>query len=266
MSKTTIPLFQPPPHLPAFIDPRVELALIPTEFLGASLRGSWSILLWWLALLFLSNLGEELVWRGYILPREELSLGRWAWVVSGLLWNLLVLAVLKWQYPGMLPSMLLVPWLAQRTKNTWVGIISVAVLGGAYLVLHRETHLLGIQISDRPLTPTALMVFFGLLAGVADPARKLSGIYGTIFVGTVPGLATGDEVIYKNNGGDSVEAGGIDLVDGGTYYVIVHGDGYIQLASSEANALAGTALNLTDIGDGSNHVGRLPGRQDARPR
>ncbi len=66
-----------------------------------------------------------------------------------------------------------------------VGIISVAVLGGAFLVLHRETHLLGIKISDQPLTPTALMVFFGFLAGVADPARKLSGIYGTIFVGTV---------------------------------------------------------------------------------
>lgn len=66
-----------------------------------------------------------------------------------------------------------------------VGIIAVAVLGGAYLVLNRETHLLGIQISDRPLSPTALMLFFGMLAGVADPARKLSGIYGTIFCGSI---------------------------------------------------------------------------------
>jgi ATP-binding cassette subfamily B protein/subfamily B ATP-binding cassette protein MsbA len=65
------------------------------------------------------------------------------------------------------------------------GIIAVAVLAGAYLVLHRQTHLFGIRISDRPLSPTALMLFFGMLAGVADPARKLSGIWGTIFCGTV---------------------------------------------------------------------------------
>ena len=129
----TIPLFEPPRHLPAFIDPRVELDLVPTEFLGAPLRGNWWILLWWVALLFLSNLGEELVWRGYILPRQERSLGRWACVVNGLLWNFVVHAVLKWQYLGMLPSMLLIPWLAQKTKSTWASF--VAHFGGNLLIV-----------------------------------------------------------------------------------------------------------------------------------
>ena len=128
-----MPLFEPPRHLPAFIDPPVELDLVPTEFLGAPLRGNWWILLWWVALLFLSNLGEELVWRGYILPRQELSLGKGAWVVNGLEWNFLVHAVLKWQYLGMLPSMLPIPWLAQRTKNTWASF--VVHCGGNLLIV-----------------------------------------------------------------------------------------------------------------------------------
>ena len=69
------------------------------------------------------------------------------------------------------------------TEIMAVGITSVAILTGTYLVLNRETHLLGIQITERPLEPAALMVFFGLLAGMADPARKLSGIFGQIYMG-----------------------------------------------------------------------------------
>ncbi len=83
--------------------------------------------------MFFSNLGEEFVWRGYILPRQELSLGRWAWLVNGLLWAFVVHAVLKWQYVGMLPSMLLAPWLAQKTKNTWASFL--VHFGGNLLVV-----------------------------------------------------------------------------------------------------------------------------------
>jgi hypothetical protein len=54
----SIPLFEPPPYLPAFIDPRVELEIPFAEFLGARLEGNWWILLWWLCLMFLSNLGR----------------------------------------------------------------------------------------------------------------------------------------------------------------------------------------------------------------
>lgn len=85
-------------------------------------------------------------------------------------------------------------WMAQKitflfslskpvTEVMAVGITTVAILAGTYLVLHRETHLLGIQMTSRPLDPAALMVFFGLLAGMADPARKLSGIFGQIYMG-----------------------------------------------------------------------------------
>jgi len=54
--------------------------------------------------------------------------------------------------------------------------ICLALLAGAWLVLQGGTHLLGIRMTDRPLSVEALMVFYGLLAGVADPFRKLSEV------------------------------------------------------------------------------------------
>ena len=61
-----------------------------------------------------------------------------------------------------------------------IGVICIAILGGAYLVLNEETHLLGIRVSERPLSISSMMLFFGFLAGVSDPARKLSGVIGKL--------------------------------------------------------------------------------------
>jgi len=60
-----------------------------------------------------------------------------------------------------------------------MGIISIslALLGGAWLVLQNETHLLGIRMCDRPLGVGAIMMFYGMLIGTADPFRKLSDIF-----------------------------------------------------------------------------------------
>ncbi len=63
------------------------------------------------------------------------------------------------------------------TEMIGVTIICLALLSGAYLVINRATHLFGIRMSDEPLTLTSLALFYGLLAGVSDPARKLSEIF-----------------------------------------------------------------------------------------
>ncbi len=63
------------------------------------------------------------------------------------------------------------------TEMIGVTIICLALLGGAYLVLKGQTTLLGIKMCDEPLTFTSLALFYGLLAGVSDPARKLSEIF-----------------------------------------------------------------------------------------
>lgn len=55
-----------------------------------------------------------------------------------------------------------------------IGVVCVALIGGGYLVLNQETHILGIKMCDRPLDFGAVTLFFGFLIGASDPARKLS--------------------------------------------------------------------------------------------
>jgi subfamily B ATP-binding cassette protein MsbA len=71
------------------------------------------------------------------------------------------------------------------TEIMAVGITAIALLAGTYLVTTGATHIFGVRMADRPLEPAQLMVFFAMLAGVADPARKLSGIFGNIYMGVV---------------------------------------------------------------------------------
>ncbi len=66
-----------------------------------------------------------------------------------------------------------------RPINEVAGIltISLALLAGAYLAMGGETHLFGFRMSQRPLNLGALFLFYGLLAGAADPLRKLSDVF-----------------------------------------------------------------------------------------
>jgi ATP-binding cassette subfamily B protein/subfamily B ATP-binding cassette protein MsbA len=66
------------------------------------------------------------------------------------------------------------------TELLGIGVISLAILAGAYLVLYQQTHLFGIRMCDRPLSLSAILVFYGLLAGVTDPARKLSDMFALL--------------------------------------------------------------------------------------
>ncbi len=66
------------------------------------------------------------------------------------------------------------------TEILGIGVISLALVAGAYLVLNQETHLLGIRICDRPMSLGKLLLFYGLLAGVTDPVRKLSAVFTTL--------------------------------------------------------------------------------------
>lgn len=74
-----------------------------------------------LTLLF-NVLAEELWWRGFILPRQELVHGRYTWLLHGVLWA--CFHVFKWwAIPFMLLTTWIEPFLAQRLKNTTPGII-----------------------------------------------------------------------------------------------------------------------------------------------
>lgn len=63
-----------------------------------------------------------------------------------------------------------------------LGIVMVLVASvmGGYLVLGQHTHIFGIKISDIALTHGDMSIFFAMLAGMSDPARRLSGEFSNI--------------------------------------------------------------------------------------
>jgi membrane protease YdiL (CAAX protease family) len=110
-----------PAGIPALLDPRQNLTV--EEIYAGPLRGQWSVLLLSLTELGFNVFGEELWWRGFILPRQEAALGRYAWVAHGVLWALFH-AFKFWEIPALLPATLAFSYFAQRTKSTWPGILA----------------------------------------------------------------------------------------------------------------------------------------------
>ncbi len=71
------------------------------------------------------------------------------------------------------------------TELLGMGILCTGVIVSGYLVINQETHILGIPMSDKPLSITMVTVFFALLVGASDPLRKLS----TVIAGINSGMA-----------------------------------------------------------------------------
>ena len=94
-----------------------------TTFVGFPMKGAWWLLGVWFVFYLFNVLGEELWWRGYILPRQELAHGRFTWVVHGILWTLFHIFYLV-EMLMLLPGALALAWVCQREKSTWPGIVA----------------------------------------------------------------------------------------------------------------------------------------------
>ncbi len=66
------------------------------------------------------------------------------------------------------------------TEVMGIAMISLAILFGAYLVMYQQNYLWGIKMSAQPLSLSALMAFYGFLAGVSDPARRLTEVFNKL--------------------------------------------------------------------------------------
>ncbi|MFA3784066.1 CPBP family intramembrane glutamic endopeptidase [Melioribacteraceae bacterium 4301-Me] len=92
------------------------------------------ILAIWLVNFFFNVIGEEFLWRGYILTRQQLSLGKYSWLANGLLWTLFYFSFGIDMLINMLPFFFVIPFIVQKRKNTWTGIIiHAAVKGPAFI-------------------------------------------------------------------------------------------------------------------------------------
>jgi membrane protease YdiL (CAAX protease family) len=123
-----------PPELKPGAAPTSTGAALPTELMGVPLAGNWWILPVLLASLVIATLGEELWWRGYILPRQELVYGSRTWLVHGLLWAAFHLFA-PWNFIGILPGCLALSYVAQRLKNTWPGIVAHGLANGLLVLV-----------------------------------------------------------------------------------------------------------------------------------
>jgi membrane protease YdiL (CAAX protease family) len=98
----------------------------PRDFMGIPLLGSWWIPVYYATLMLIFNIGgEELWWRGYVLPRQELAFGKLAWVVHGIFWSgfHLFMQPTLWDTFRMAISGVALSYVAQRTKSTWPSIV-----------------------------------------------------------------------------------------------------------------------------------------------
>jgi ATP-binding cassette subfamily B protein/subfamily B ATP-binding cassette protein MsbA len=58
--------------------------------------------------------------------------------------------------------------------------VALALVAGAYLVLQKQTHLLGLQMTTRGMDAEELLQLYAFLAAIADPIRKLSSVFTRI--------------------------------------------------------------------------------------
>jgi membrane protease YdiL (CAAX protease family) len=110
--------------IPSLLAPenRDFATLVESDAGKAFLSGAWG----WYGLILVSFvfntvLGEELLFRGFLLPRMNGAFGRGDWVANGLLFTGYHLHV-PWGMPGILLDMFLLAYPTKRYRSAWIGI------------------------------------------------------------------------------------------------------------------------------------------------
>lgn len=93
-------------------------------------KGRYWLLLVWVPYWILNILGEEFLWRGVMLPRQEIAFGKYTWVIHGFGWSMFHIAF-GWQLMiTLVPLIFIQSYIVQRTRNSWIGVIMHGGLNG----------------------------------------------------------------------------------------------------------------------------------------
>jgi membrane protease YdiL (CAAX protease family) len=88
------------------------------------------ILLVWLPYWLLNIMGEEICWRGVILPRQEIIFGRYTWFFHAIFWGIFHIAF-GWQLLlTLLPILFIQSYVVHKRRNSWIGVVIHAVING----------------------------------------------------------------------------------------------------------------------------------------
>jgi membrane protease YdiL (CAAX protease family) len=118
----SVPFLAPRPAWPPEFGPGGIYQVDTGEVMGMQLKGQWWVVLIYLIGWFFNIFGEEFWFRGYLLPRQELAYGKGAWVINGLMF-IMTHIWQPWIMIAMLPTALLIVYIVQTRKNTWISII-----------------------------------------------------------------------------------------------------------------------------------------------
>lgn len=109
---------------PFFAEPEgYDASALFTPELRSQWVGAWGLLgLFFVLALFNTFLGEELLFRGVLLPKMEGVFGRWDWVANGVLFSLYHLHQ-PWGILATLPADLVLAFSGKRFHSNWFPII-----------------------------------------------------------------------------------------------------------------------------------------------
>lgn len=129
--------FRPNDSFPPSQDPTIEGDSIDTivDWMGPDAVGHWRWAILIVLLLFFNIAGEELLWRGVIWPRQELVYGGYTWLVHGFMWTMFHVPIYPWYLIFHLPTSLVLSYLMQRTRNTWLAIVLHTLMNGSFYVI-----------------------------------------------------------------------------------------------------------------------------------
>jgi membrane protease YdiL (CAAX protease family) len=110
--------------------PMINIDAAPFFFKNMPLKDGYMYILYvWPLFFFFNIFGEEFLWRGYILPRQELLNGKWTWLVHGIFWAGFHIPMGFDLMLSALPIFFILPAIVQVRKNTTISIIIHFVFG-----------------------------------------------------------------------------------------------------------------------------------------
>jgi membrane protease YdiL (CAAX protease family) len=115
-------LFAPHPDFPTDMSPEGVSNLKQGILFGMTLKGKWWIVIAYFIGWVLNILGEEFWYRGWMLPRQEVAFGKFAWIMNGAVFTFQHW-MQPWNFLSILPGALFMSFVLQLRKNTWIGII-----------------------------------------------------------------------------------------------------------------------------------------------
>ena len=75
-------------------------------------------------------MGEEIIWRGVMLPRQEVVFGKWTWLFHGTGWAIFHVAFGWLLLVTLLPILYVQSYAVQKRKNSWIGVVIHAGING----------------------------------------------------------------------------------------------------------------------------------------